>query len=94
MNKVVFFYSDYCKPCQAIGPVVEKLLEEKEIYLEKVCIDTDSGSKHAEVYAVHGWPTLFAIQDDVIIAEMMGADPSGTEEQHRERIEKELLSKF
>jgi hypothetical protein len=25
---------------------------------------------------------------------MMGADPSGTEEQHRERIEKELLSKF
>jgi thioredoxin-like negative regulator of GroEL len=94
MNKVVLFYSDYCEPCKALRPILEKVLEEKGIYLEKVCVDNQAGAKHAEAHEVRGWPTVYAIKDDIIIAEMMGSDPNGTEEQHRKRFEEALLSKF
>jgi thiol-disulfide isomerase/thioredoxin len=54
MNKIVLFYSDNCGPCNALRPVVEKVLEEKGIHLEKVCVDTQAGAKHAEVHEVRG----------------------------------------
>jgi thioredoxin-like negative regulator of GroEL len=94
MNKIVLFYSDHCQPCNTLRPIIEKVLEEKNIDLEKVCVDNQAGAKHAEEHEVRGWPTVYVVKDDVIIAEMMGADPSGTEEQHIARIEEELLSKF
>lgn len=94
MNKIVLFYSNGCEPCNALRPVLETMLEEKEIHLEQICVDTPAGAKHAEKHAVTGWPMVYAIQDDIIVAEMMGADPNGTAEQHKERIEKELLTKL
>jgi thioredoxin-like negative regulator of GroEL len=93
MNKIVFFYSDHCQPCNTLRPIIEKVLEERGIHLEKVCVDTPAGAQHAEAHEVRGWPTVYTVKDDVIIAEMMGADTNGTEEQHIARIE-ELLSKF
>ena len=94
MNKIVLFYSDQCQPCNTLRPIIETMTEEKGIHLEKVCVDNQAGAKHAEEHEVRGWPTVYVVKDDVIIAEMMGADPSGTEEQHIARIEEELLSKF
>lgn len=94
MNKIVLFYSDHCQPCGVLRPIIESMTEEKEIHLEKVCVDNSPGAKHAEAYEVRGWPTVYAVKDDIIIAEMMGADPNGNEEQHRERMEQELFSKF
>jgi thioredoxin-like negative regulator of GroEL len=94
MNKIVIFYSNSCEPCKYLLPILEKITKEKEIYLEKVSVDNFAGQIHSKRHEVYGWPTVYAVKDDIIIAEMMGSDPKGTEEQHRERIEEELFSKF
>jgi thioredoxin-like negative regulator of GroEL len=94
MNKVVLFYSDNCGPCNALRPILEELLTAENIELEKVCVDTEAGAKHAELHEVRGWPTVYGVRDNIIIAEMMGADPNGSKEQHEERIKNEILAKF
>lgn len=94
MNKIVLFYSDSCEPCGVLRPIIEIITEEKNIALEKICVDNQPGAKHAEAHKVYGWPTVYAVKDDIIIAEMMGADTTATEEAHRNRLEQELFSKF
>lgn len=94
MNKIVLFYSDHCEPCGVLRPIIESMTEEKGIHLEKVCVDNQPEAKHAEAHEVRGWPTVYAVKDDIIIGELMGADPDGTEEQHKNRLEEKLFSKF
>jgi len=94
MNKIVLFYSDSCQPCGILRPIIERMTEEKNIYLEKVCVDNSAGAQHAEAHQVAGWPTAYAVKDDVIIGQLTGADPKANEKEHADRIEKLLFLAF
>ena len=91
-TKIVLFYSESCEPCQFMKPIIEEISEKENILLERVCVDTSAGVKHGEKYNIVGWPTLFAVQNDYIVAELMGADPSSDKETEVKRIYRKIIS--
>lgn len=86
------FYSDHCGPCNAIRPVLETMVKEYGLLLEKVCVDQQIGSQHAYKHQVLGWPTIFLVKDDIIIAESKGADVNGSGKDHRDRLDYTIFS--
>lgn len=73
---VIKFTATWCKPCQALQPVFEKVLEEYKDRVYAVSIDVDNfdelGAKHHAVML----PLLVAIRDGVEIKRFHGKDES------------------
>jgi len=53
---VADFYADWCGPCQALEPMVERLAAETDAVVAKV--DVDAHQELAMEYGVRGVPTL------------------------------------
>jgi len=53
---VADFYADWCGPCQALEPIVERLAAETDAVVAKV--DVDVHQRLAMEYGVRGVPTL------------------------------------
>lgn len=85
---VVLFYSDGCEPCQLMKPVVEEVVSELGVVLEKVSVDDDTGVAHAENYKVKGWPQIFVIKDNKIVYQIAGYNM----QQPREEIKEDLTN--
>ena len=67
---LVDFYADWCGPCKAIEPVVERLAEETDAAVAKV--DVDSNQQLAGEYGVRGVPTLLLFVDGAPAERMVG----------------------
>jgi thioredoxin 1 len=76
------FYADWCGPCKALEPVVERLAETTEATVAKVDVDANQGL--ASSYGVRGVPTLVLFADGEQVEQLVGAQP---EAQLRELIE-------
>lgn len=71
-------WASWCKPCQRMGPIVEKLAEisQKEIAVGK--LDVDSNSMTSLKYSIQSIPTLLIFKDGKKVDEIVGLDPSLT----------------
>ncbi|QPV63037.1 thioredoxin [Halosimplex litoreum] len=76
------FYADWCGPCKALEPVVEKIAETTGATVAK--IDVDTNQQLASSYGVRGVPTLVLFADGEQVEQVVGAQP---EPQLRELIE-------
>ncbi len=68
---VVDFFADWCKPCQALTPVLEQAVADREVVLVKVDVDTDK--QLADRYQVSGIPAVKAFRRGEVVAEFVGA---------------------
>ena len=77
------FWAEWCGPCHAIAPVLEKIADERaeELTLVKVNIDEEQGL--AERYGIASIPTIVLFKDGEPAAAAIGAQPKGA-------IEKQL----
>lgn len=59
---LVDFWADWCPPCIAIAPIMEKAVNawESEIELAKLEVDEGDNMKIAGRYQVRGFPTIIA----------------------------------
>jgi len=73
---IVDFWAEWCGPCHAVAPVLEKIVEEHDdIALVKVNIDEEQ--ELASRYGVMSIPTMILFKDGEPSAAVIGAQPKG-----------------
>ena len=74
---LVDFWAEWCGPCHAVAPILDKIVEERtgELKLVKVNIDEEQGL--AERYGIASIPTMVLFKDGEPAAAAIGAQPKG-----------------
>ena len=74
---IVDFWAEWCGPCHAVSPVLDKIVEEHEgeVKLVKVNIDEERGL--AERYGIASIPTMILFKDGEPSQVAVGAQPKG-----------------
>jgi thioredoxin 1 len=74
---IVDFWAEWCGPCHAVSPVLEKIAEERagEVKIVKVNIDEERGL--AERYGIASIPTMILFRDGAPANVAVGAQPKG-----------------
>jgi thioredoxin 1 len=72
---IVDFWAEWCGPCHAVAPVLQKIVEERgdEIKLVKVNIDQEQGLSIK--YGVMSIPTMILFKEGEPAAAAVGAQP-------------------
>ncbi len=59
MTEVLYFRADWCQPCQAFGPLLERVVKDyPNVRLRKLNIDTEEGLQEGMRRDVRSIPTL------------------------------------
>ena len=74
---LVDFWAEWCGPCHAVAPVLDKIVEERpgELKLVKVNIDEEQGL--AQRYGVASIPMMILFENGEPQASAVGAMPKG-----------------
>jgi thioredoxin 1 len=73
---LVDFWAEWCGPCHAVAPVLEKIVDEhQDVKLVKVNIDEEQGL--AQRYGVASIPTMILFKSGEPSAAAIGAQPKG-----------------
>jgi thioredoxin len=75
---LVDFWAEWCGPCHAVAPVLDRIAEERqgEIKLVKVNIDQEQGL--ALRYGIQSIPAMVLFKDGEPAAAAIGAQPKGS----------------
>lgn len=73
---VVDVYADWCPPCRALAPLLERLAEAYAGRVKFVKVNIDEDPDVARVYRVEGVPTLLFFRDGQLADRAVGvSDP-------------------
>jgi len=78
---IVDFWAEWCGPCHAVAPVLDRIADDHSLKIVKVNIDEEQGL--AERYGIASIPTIVLFKDGEPAAAAIGAQPKGA-------IEKQL----
>ncbi len=72
---LVDFWAEWCGPCHAVAPVLEKIADEKHLKLVKVNIDENQ--ELAMRYGIQSIPSMMLFEGGQPKANAVGAMPKG-----------------
>ena len=72
---IVDFWAEWCGPCHAVAPVLDRIADERDVKLVKVNIDQEQGL--AQRYGVASIPMMILFEDGQPQAQAVGAMPKG-----------------
>ena len=70
---LVDFWADWCRPCHAVAPVLERIAQERNLKLVKVNYDEEQ--ELAERYGIQSIPNIILFEDGVPKVQTIGAQP-------------------
>ena len=74
---LVDFWAEWCGPCHAVSPVLQKIADEREGALKLVKVNIDENQELAGRYGVMSIPTMILFKDGEPAAAAIGAQPKG-----------------
>ena len=74
---LVDFWAEWCGPCHAVSPVLEKIADERAGELKLVKINIDENQEIAGRYGIMSIPTMILFKDGEPAAAAIGARPKG-----------------
>jgi putative thioredoxin len=70
---VVDFWAEWCGPCKALSPALEKAANARQGKVELAKVDVDKNQMLAQTFGVRGIPAVKAFRDARIVDEFTGA---------------------
>ena len=84
---VADFWADWCEPCKALMPILEKIANEYQGAFLLAKINADSQQMIAQQFGVRSLPTVVLVRDGKPVDGFAGAQPEST---IRQLLEKHL----
>jgi thioredoxin 1 len=74
---LVDFWAEWCGPCHAVAPILDKIAEERAGELRLVKVNIDEEPEIAERYGIASIPTMVLFKNGEPAAAAIGAQPKG-----------------
>src|SRR6187401_51798 len=75
---IVDFWAEWCGPCHAVSPILDRIAEERAGELRLVKINIDEEPDIAERYGIASIPTMVLFKNGEPAAAAIGAQPKGS----------------
>jgi thioredoxin 1 len=74
---IVDFWAEWCGPCHAVSPVLERIAEERDGEVKVVKVNIDEEQSLAQRYGIASIPTMILFREGAPSAAVIGAQPKG-----------------
>jgi thioredoxin 1 len=74
---IVDFWAEWCGPCHAVAPVLDRIVEERAGEVKLVKVNIDEERELADRYGVASIPTMILFKGGEPAAAVIGAQPKG-----------------
>ena len=75
---IVDFWAEWCGPCHAVAPILDRIVEERQGELKLVKVNIDEEPEIAERYGIASIPTMVLFKKGEPAAAAIGAQPKGS----------------
>jgi len=75
---IVDFWAEWCGPCHAVAPVLDRIVEERAGAVKLVKINIDEEMALSQKFNVSSIPTIMLFRDGQAAATAVGAYPKGS----------------
>lgn len=72
---LVDFWAEWCGPCRALGPVIEKLAEEYDGRASVAKVDVDANQRIAMQFGIRSIPTVMLFNKGEVVDTFIGVRP-------------------
>ena len=74
---IVDFWAEWCGPCHAVAPVLDKIVAEHGGAIKLVKVNIEEEHELAARYGIASIPTMILFRDGAPAASVVGAQPKG-----------------
>jgi thioredoxin 1 len=72
---MVDFWAEWCGPCRAVSPILDRIAEENSDKLDIVKLNVDDNPETAMKYGITSIPAMYVFRGGEIVKRVIGAKP-------------------